>query len=583
METLSFQDYVRLLWREKKTVFVTALIVFFLGAAFSLGWDNYRAIATIEIVQPDVPDDVVTTGGALTRDKAQTAAEMRIGRLQQRVLSTGSLVEIITKFDLYADARRTTPVAEIAETMRKKIQVKFVRTTEKATPGQVLDPIAFMISFAYDQALLAQQVTNDLASRFLEADQRERREQAASVAAFLDGQIKVLESALADQEKKIAAFRAKNGDIRPEALAFNQQIAVSASMNLQNIESQLGANLGTQGSLKAQLAALDPYARVVGDNDKVLSSPSQMLKALRSEQASLAAKYGPKHPDVQKIARQVAALEKETSSPSVLPELKAKRDNLTAQLTAQEKTYGPQNPTIISLKKQVQALDRDIAVETAKPSAGGIPKDADNPAYLQIVAQLRAAEEQYKALLQQKQALTEQQTKFRHAVIQNPAVEQELAALTRDYENAQLRYRELKAKKMGADMAQTVEEDSSGQKLSVIDPPEVPLKTSPSRLLLLAASLLLAGMAGLGGAVLKHLAKPTVLGAAHLANLTGRAPLVVVPHIVTEAERTTISRALAKRLLVAGGLLIVGLILFALFAPPLDVVWAIAARRFSLF
>ena len=55
-----------------------------------------------------------------------------------------------------------------------------------------------------------------------------------------------------------------------------------------------------------------------------------------------------------------------------------------------------------------------------------------------------------------------------HAVAENPMLEQEMARLSRDYENAQLRYRDLKEKKMAADMDEQMIQDRKGQRLSVV-------------------------------------------------------------------------------------------------------------------
>jgi uncharacterized protein involved in exopolysaccharide biosynthesis len=307
-----------------------------------------------------------------------------------------------------------------------------------------------------------------------------------------------------------------------------------------------------------------------------------MLKALKADYATLTAKYGPSHPDVLKTRRQIAAMEKQTGDISASAALQTRLDDVQARLQAAQQTYGPQNPTVISLQNQVKTLETSLATEKEKAQSADAVKDADNPAYLQVVAQIRAAEEQYKGLLAEKQALVQQQRKYRAAIVQNPEVEQKLATLTRDYDNARLRYRELKAKKLSADMTRTLQQDRSGQRLIVINPPELPIGPSPSRFILLLLLVFLSPLVGLGAGLIDQNVKQTIVGPTGLEALLGAAPLVTLPHIETPQER----RGLDKRNLKTAGLNALGiallLMLVSLFVMPLNLLWAVVLRKLGL-
>lgn len=583
MEELHLADYMLLFKRNRKLFCCIAGILFVLCFLFAIHWSNYKAIATVEVAQSEIPDVMTAPTGVDAGKMLESLADMRISRLQQKVLATGSLVEVITKFNLYDKQRQTTPIAEIAENMRKKINLSLVSTSlanpasaQKVSADQ-LSAIAFKISFAYKTPLLAQQVTNELVSRFLDEDLKERRRQAKETAAFLDSQIQILDASLKEQEKQIAAFRAEHGDVRPEALAFNQQAAASTTLGLQNLDSQITANLGTQGVLRGQLASVDPYSRVLGEG-RLLTTPTIQLKTLQSDYAALTAKYGPSHPDVLKAKRQIEALEGQLGKTGGSAALEATILDVRGRLDAAEKTYGAANPEVASLKRQLANLEAQRKANGNGATELIVP-DADNPAYLQIAAQLRATEEQHKALMTQKKALEEQQMKYQRAIIENPSVEQKMASLSRDYDNAQLRYRDLKAKKMAADMAATIEEDRSGQRLVVIEPPELPTKTTPSRLLFLAAGFLFSLFGATGALFVLQLSRQTILGSRHLAAVTGIAPLVVVPHIVTGAEKSARREKLPQRVALTFAVLAVLLIVFSYAIMPLDVLWAVIARR----
>ena len=567
-------EYLSVLKRWKLVFLGIFGVIFLVSFIFAINWSEYRAFATIEVARPEIAMDAVETSG----DKAMTAealADLQISRLQQKVLSTSSLAEIIAKLNLYPEARKQTPIAYIAEGMRKKINIHLLSTSlanpasaQKATALQ-LSAIAFVLSFEYSDPLIAQKTVNELVSRFLDEDLKERRETAEKTAEFLDGQIKILSQSLEEQEQKIAEFRAENGEIRPDALAFNQQASISTTSRLLAIESDIVSNLGLVGALRAQLAQTDPYSRIVGESGDVLTTPSIQLRALKSQYATLTAKYGSQHPDVKKVSRQIAALENQADPVNLAARLKAKITDVQARLDTAKKTYGSGHPDYIALKRELKNLEDQL--ENADDSATALIKtDADNPAYLQIVAQLKAAEEQKNALEAQRVEVQRQQEEYQNAIAANPAVEQKMAALARDYDNMMTLYRELKARKLAADMSKTIEEGHIGRRLAVIDPPELPLGTEPSKKMILAAGFMFAVMAGLGSVLGLQLFSQSVIGPHHLETLIGVAPLVTVPHLKTLDEKIKI-RWLAVRVLIAVPVVIVALLLVSfLMSMPLN-------------
>ena len=318
--------------------------------------------------------------------------------------------------------------------MHKKVKVNLVSSAlanpaaaNKESPEQ-LSAIAFTLSFDYGDPQIAQQVTNELITRFLDEDLKMRREQAQDTATFLAAQITALEGTMVDQEKKIADFHAAHGNSRPEALMFNQQAAQSAVLGIQNIDSQITANEGSQGSLRGQIAVVDPYSRVIADG-QVLTTPAIQLKALQAQYATLTAQYGPEHPDVLKAKHQIESLQAEIASKggsAAGPDtanLKAQIADVTTNLDAAKKTYGADDPHVVTLSHQLDSLQKQLATSKTTTGRDQLKADADNPAYLELTAQLHSMEEQHKSLLQQKQALMDQQKKYQMALSETPESE----------------------------------------------------------------------------------------------------------------------------------------------------------------
>jgi uncharacterized protein involved in exopolysaccharide biosynthesis len=586
MEELALPDYLYILKRRKKYFILTSAVLFMASIFFTLSWSNYRSTATIEIDQPEISRD---TTNANQNDMQQELVDLRIGKIQQKVTAAASLASLIDKFNLYPYARKYLPMAVLAERMRDKIKVELLTTVvanpaaAQKVPASQLSAIAFDLSFDYGDPLIAQQVTNELVTLFMDEDLKDRRAQAQETSAFLAAQITALESSLAEQEEKISAYQETYGDSRPENLLFNQQAAAAATLSLQTLDSQIAANEGTQGTLGSQLATVSPYSRVIADG-QMLTTPAIQLKALQAQYTTLTAQYGPDYPDVIKARHQIEALEKQVG-PAIndAAQLKAQIADVSANLEAANKTYGPDHPDVVSLKNQLKSLnDRLAATDKNTAAQSLIKQDADNPAYLQIASQLNAAEEQHRSLLIQRKELVKQLIKYQKAVAQNPAVMQQMAALSRDYDNAQIRYRELKEKKMAADMSLQMEQDRKGQRLTLIEPPGLPLNTHPSRFLLFIAGLVLSIIGGIVGVVLAHQMNQNILGSRHLASLVGTAPMVAIPHIYTIEERER--SLLTKRHMIRAApfAFILSLVIFSYAVMPLGALWGAFIQRLGL-
>ncbi|HOO82199.1 MAG TPA: hypothetical protein PK513_06830 [Alphaproteobacteria bacterium] len=560
-------EYLSVLKRQKLLFFTIFGSILFVSFLFVAQWSKYRAFATVEVVPPEIAIDAVESpqNRILT---AEAMADLQISRLKQKVLSTSSLADIVTKLNLYPKARAHTPIAYIAKNMQRKIDIHLMSTVlanpasaQKVSAFQ-LSAIAFTLSFEYSDPFLAQKTVNELVSRFLDEDLKDRRETAQKTSEFLEGQIEILSATLEEQEQKIAEFQAAHGVTRPDALGFNQQASITTSSRLLAIESELISNLGLIGALRAQLVQTDPYSRVVDEGGEVLSTPAIQLRALKSQYATLSAKYGPAHPDVLKVSRQINALKNEISPVNLSARLKAKITDMKAKLSSAEKTYGSAHPDYISLQNQLQNLEDQL--ENVQNDAASLVKDdADNPAYLQIVVQINAAEKQREALEAQRDAVKSQQEEFRKAVADNPVAEQKMAALARDYDNMMFLYRDLKARKLAADMSKTIEEGHVGRRLAVIDPPELPLGTSPSKKLILAGGFVFALMAGLGSIIGLQILSQTVIGPHHLESLIGSSPLITVPHLFSLEEKIKARRLIIKLLVVAPFVAAVPLILIS--------------------
>ena len=96
--------------RRRKWIGLAIIVV---GVAVSLvtalRWPpTYQSIATILIEEPDVPDDMV-------KSTVSTFADERLQLIQQRVMTTQNLSELIDRFGLYQGALANQPRSEVID------------------------------------------------------------------------------------------------------------------------------------------------------------------------------------------------------------------------------------------------------------------------------------------------------------------------------------------------------------------------------------------------------------------------------------------------------------------------------------
>ena len=206
--------------------------------------------------------------------------------------------------------------------------------------------------------------------------------------------------------------------------------------------------------------------------------------------------------------------------------------------------------------------------------------EPENPAYISLTTQIKAAENEICALRSQQAGLKDKLQMYRQRLEEAPKVEQEYMALMRDYQNARAKHQEVMNKILEARISEGMEEHQKGEKFTLIDPASFPEKpVSPKRWLIFLGRGHLSLGAGFGTVALAEHLDHSVKNSDELARLTG---LPVLGSIIRIQTSEDIARARRKRKLiwgVTGFSLIMGLALFHFFYMDL---WILTARLLRL-
>lgn len=535
---------------------------------------TYRSTATILVEEQEIPQDLVRT-------TVTSYADQRIQVIGQQVMTRQNLLQIIDKYDLYKNKRRTRTNEEILEGMRKDVRIDVV-SADVAGGRRVT--IAFNLSYEGESPAQTQKVASELVTLYLNENLKIRQQKAEETATFLAEEARRLEQHISGIEERLAQFKRRNRGQLPELTQLNMQMLERTESELADLER--GTQLLEQRRflLSSQLDQTDPEALDRSDTGERVRSPAEQLRTLRSQYAGLRGVYSEDHPDMIRMRQQMVSLENEARADERTAKAAGgaandgERERLIEALTAERvemrERYSDDHPDVVRLDKRLAGLEQGAAEASLDDSAA-----VRNPIYLSLNTQLQMLDSEQASLQKKRRELTQRLAAYEQRLTQTPQVEQEYLDLTRERENTLVRYREMKQKQMQAEVAQELEKERKGERFSLIDPPQFPEKPrSPNR----PAILLLGMVAGLGsgmgaGGALEVLDR-SIKTPLQLARVAPAPVLSVIPHIETARER----RARRRRRWLIGACIVLALLLSALLVhvlhKPLNVLWFVLLR-----
>ena len=584
---LSLPEYVGVAKRRLRPMLMAFAAGLLLAIALALFWPaSYRSTATILIEQQELPSDLV-------RSTVTSFADERVQMISQRVMTTETLLGIIRRYGLYPKERSRQTRDQIIKRMRTDIDVKMIS-------ADVVDPrsgaptkatIAFTVAFTDPSPDEAAKVANELTTLFLNDNVETRTQLANGAATFLQAQVTQVSQHLGKVESQLSAFEAKHFEALPDLTQLNMQLINSTQQELQETQSRESSLEQQEVFLQAQLVQLKPDSAVFDDTGQRVFSTRDRLKMLRSELAADRAAYGPAYPDIERLSREVAGLEATEKDPTDLNDLRRSLQDAQTRLAAAQKRYGPAYPDRVRLQREVDSYEQDLAtaakaaaVKSPAAPPGPVIQDADNPAYVQIRAQLNATRDDLTATQAREAKLQSNLDRYQHRVSETPLIQKQYQELTQDYEVSKATYENLRAKLADAEVGKNLEIDRKGERFTLIEPPLIPEEpSSPNRPVVIILGAVLAILLAIGAAALLEALDGTVRGRRDLASLVaGVPPLAIIPDIVLERS---ISQVWIRRGVVAGialAVVIGALLAVNFFYEPLDVLWFVALRHLGL-
>jgi uncharacterized protein involved in exopolysaccharide biosynthesis len=319
-----------------------------------------------------------------------------------------------------------------------------------------------------------------------------REHQATTTTNFLREQLDSAKNKLTAAEEQVRSFKMQNLGELPEQQQGNLAI-------LSGLQSQLQSTMSSLSRAQEQreyLRSLSGYRALTIEGD---------LARLKSERATLLARYTAQYPAVAKVNEKIAQTE------ALLRTLK-------------------DSPSPGTAKAQPEPLS----------SMGA---DQDPSSALQLKSQLEANRLEIDNLSREEEKLKGAIEQYQKRLNQTPVREQQLAGILRNYEQLKQDYADLLNKESQSRMAGDLEKRQEGQQFRMVDQPSLPtVPSSPNRVKISFGGC--AGGIGLGLA-LAFLADFRNRSFRSEKDLSQRFPLplvVGIPLIFTNTERRVLTR-----------------------------------------
>ncbi len=454
---LDFEDYMDIVRRHKGWIIGPVLACLVISVVVAYLWpDTYVSTAVIRIIPPQVPENLV-------QSNLNMSMQARLTSMTQVILSRATLTNIISTLGLYKKDLSRMPMDDVVERMRTRdVRISQPQATEQNNPNSVT---AFQISFSYDNRFQAQKVTNELVSRFITENLRDRTEESAGTTQFLGSEMGQAKRRLDEAEQKLSDFRSKNMGRLPDQMEANMQALNALQVEMTNVNAGISRVTQDKLLLENQLkiyrdqlkGAQDAsqHSQTVTERNDKLGEVDREIAVLEATLGALRQRYKETYPDVQ-------------GAEKLLADAKAKREGILKEMEAKpaadtHKVVDPQTARAIN--------DLNIAIE-------------------RVTAQIAAKDLEMQTFQKELTRVGDSMRSYQARIESLPVGEKEYGQLLADVDLARRQYGEMSAKYSTSSIATNLENRRQGETLELLDPASLPQNPSqPKRIVIIAAGL----------------------------------------------------------------------------------------------
>jgi polysaccharide chain length determinant protein (PEP-CTERM system associated) len=493
-----WEEYFAIILRRRWWILLPLFLSWL--AVWGVSWllpTTYQSEALISAEQQKVSDQYVM-------ENVNVNLQNRLQSTTQQVLSHASLQGIIDRFKLYSTPPRFSSFfkpKDPVDSMRSDIKIELV-----GSPGYRGEFVTFKIHYSADTPELAKQVNTELTSLFINENVKAQRQLSENTTAFLDKELADARTKMQEQETVVSTFRAAHAGNLPAQLQSNVQILAGLQAQLASTQHALDTSKQQKIYLESLLQQYQSAQASLGGDSTVISTQAldKELQDQRLRIQDLRTRYTDDHPDIVALKDRIA------------------------------KTEGLRKQAEVEIVSNQQSGRGKDAIDFS--AAEGVQRGSPT-AVMQLQSQLKANQLEIQNELQHAKELESQTAVYQGRLNLTPETEQELAIVSRGFEEAKFNYNSLLQKQTQSQLATSLGQEQQGQQFHIIDPPKLPNKPSaPNRFLISLMGLALGTVLGLGIATFFELTDVRFRQEKDLEGILPTRMLVGIPHLSTPQE-----------------------------------------------
>lgn len=515
---------VRMLWKHKAAIVAVWVLLALVGLGIVRLLPNvYHAESLILVDSQKIPERFVAS-------TVEVPVEEHLATISQQILSATQLEKLIHKFNLYPKLRKTKSPEQVIEQMRSDIQIIPEKGWAGARPGANQSTGAFRVAYEGPDPTVVAGVVNEISGLFIAGNLREREMRAEGTSQFLESQLQEARKNLEQQEANLSRFKLQRMGELPEQEAALVGTLARLHSELQGTQDAINRAEQNKMMLENTLRLAETAEAAVMRAVEQASAPRTVASGVRQD-TSPATAAAPAPPPLRSKDLQAQLDAARLRYQDEHPEVRRLKAELEAALQqeAREAALHPKAPAPVAKKS---APANEITINPAVPFEMSTELNKEKARVATTRTQLAFTVKELESRVADRQRILRSIAEYQARVERLPVREQELAAVTRDYEISKANYKSLLDKKMSAEMATDMERRQQAEQFTLQDPariPSAPIK--PKRLVLNIGAVVVGLVLSLAWALGIELRKDQFLGEWELpphVQILGRVPSIVI-------------------------------------------------------
>lgn len=364
---------------RRRTWAIAAFVVLATSGAvlYALSLPNrYEALGTVQIDQRNKRiTDIEGVISDLKADAATVDSEVEVIR------SSAISLAVIERMNLREDAEMTGTAPGYFGRLLGRTAVPYraeapsgagydavlAEFDSRFSAARVRSTLVMEIRFRSADPLKAARIVNTIAEVYVAAQIEAKRKAAEDATGLLDDRLRSLRTKVAAAEREVETFKSANNIFDADGqLLIDRQIAreVETLVRVRTEAADIKARYEQARRFMLDGGESGAIAEVLRSN-LIATLRDNLTKALRRE-AELATKYGPRHPEMLKVAADVAKAQQELNGESqkIIRNLRSEHDIAAERVSALERnleTLKGQISTTKDLQWRLRELEREAA------------------------------------------------------------------------------------------------------------------------------------------------------------------------------------------------------------------------------